>query len=160
MAIGGSVTAAAVVIGKGWAAAAPVEAVTIAAAIGYYVLGGRGGDLGAITGHRADERQESIRVRARALAAQVAGLAAAARYVIELARGSAVWPSELFVAVLAGSFPAGLVIYRAGGAGPADGPEGKHEERSRLVSRSEPRSRPSCTTAPDRGSAAGLLDSN
>jgi hypothetical protein len=134
MAIGGTVIAAAVVIGQGWAAAAPVEAVTVAAAIGYYVLGGRGSVLGAIVGHRADERQESIRVRARALAAQVAGLAAVAGYVIELARGSAVWPFELFVAVLAGSFLAGLVIYRAGGAGPADGPEGEHEERSHLVS--------------------------
>ena len=76
----------------------PVEAVTIAAAIGYYVLGGRGSDLGAIIGRRADERQESIMIRARALAAQVAGLAAIAGYVIELARGSAVWPFELFVA--------------------------------------------------------------
>ena len=56
MAIGGTGIAVAVVIGRGWAAAAPVELVTIAAAIGYYVLGGRGGDLGAIIGHRADER--------------------------------------------------------------------------------------------------------
>ena len=45
MAIGGSVIAAAVLIGQGWAAAVPVEVVTIAAAIGYYLLGGRGGDL-------------------------------------------------------------------------------------------------------------------
>ena len=130
MAIGGSVIAAAVLTGQGWAAAVPVEVVTIAAAIGYYLLGGRGGDLGAIIGHQADERQESIRVRARALAAQVAGLAALAGYVIELARGSAVWPFELFVAVLAGSFLAGLVIYRAGGAGP----DSEHEERPHLVS--------------------------
>jgi hypothetical protein len=134
MATGGSVIAAAVVIGQGWAAAVPVEAVTIAAAIGYYVLGGRGSDLGSIIGRRADERQESIRIRARALAAQVAGLAAIAGYVIELARGSAVWPFELFVAVLAGSFLAGLVIYRAGGAGPANGPDGEHEERSQVIS--------------------------
>ena len=134
MAVGGSVIAAAVVIGQGWAAAVPVEVVTIAAAIGYYVLGGRGSDLGAIVGRRTDERQESIRIRARALAAQVAGLAAVAGYVIELARGSAVWPFELFVAVLAGSFLAGLVIYRAGGAGPANGPDGEHEGRSHVTS--------------------------
>jgi hypothetical protein len=134
MATGGSVIAAAVLIGQGWAAAVPVEIVTIAAAIGYYLLGGRSGDLGAIIGHQADERQESIRVRARALAAQAAGLAALAGYVIELARGSAVWPFELFVAVLAGSFLAGLVIYRAGGAGPANGPDSDHEERSHVVS--------------------------
>jgi hypothetical protein len=134
MAIGGSVIAAAVLIGQGWAAAVPVEIVTIAAAIGYYLLGGRGGDLGAIIGHQADERQESIRVRARALSAHVAGLAALAGYVIELARGSTVWPFELFVAVLAGSFLAGLVIYRAGGAGPANGPDSEHEERSHVVS--------------------------
>jgi hypothetical protein len=134
MAIGGSVIAAAVVIGQGWAAAVPVEVVTVAAAIGYYLLGGRGSDLAAIVGHRADERQESIRVRARALAAQVAGLAAIIGYVIELARGGAVWPFELFVAVLAGSFLAGLVLYRAGRAGPANGPDGEHAERSQLIS--------------------------
>jgi hypothetical protein len=98
------------------------------------VLGGRGSDLGAIIGRRADERQESIRIRARALAAQVAGFAAIAGYVIEVARGSVVWPFELFVAVLAGSFLAGLVIYRAGGAGPANGPDGAHEERSQVIS--------------------------
>jgi hypothetical protein len=125
-----AVMAAAVVIGQGWAAAVPVEAVTIAAAIGYYLLGGRGGDLGAIIGHRADERQESIRVRARALAAQVAGLAALVGYVIELARGGAVWPFELFVAILAGSFLAGLVIYRTRGVGA----DGEHEQRSQLIS--------------------------
>jgi hypothetical protein len=129
MAMGGTVIAAAVVIGQGWAAAVPVEVVTIAAAIGYY-LGGRGGDLVAIVGRRADERQESIRVRARSLAAQVAGLAALICYVIELARGGAVWPFELFVAVLAGSFLAGLVIYRTRGAGP----DGEHEEQSATIS--------------------------
>jgi hypothetical protein len=134
MAIGGSVIAAAVVIGQGWAAAVPVEVVTIAAAIGYYVLGGSGTDLGAIIGYRTDERQAGIKIRARALAAQVAGLAAVAGYVIELARGSAVWPFELFVAVLAGSFLAGLVIYRAGGAGPANGPDGEREARARVSS--------------------------
>jgi hypothetical protein len=134
MATGGTVIAAAVVIGQGWAAAVPVEVVTIAAAIGYYLLGGRSSDLAAIIGHRTDERQESIRVRARSLAAQVAGLAALIGYVIELARGSAVWPFELFVAVLAGSFLAGLVIYRTRGAGPANGPDGEHEERSATIS--------------------------
>jgi hypothetical protein len=50
--------------------------------------------------------------------------------VIELARGSAVWPFELFVAVLAGSFLAGLVIYRTRGAGP----DGAHEQRSQTIS--------------------------
>lgn len=127
MAIGGSVIAAAVLIGQGWAAAVPVEAVTVAAVIGYYVLGGRSSDLGAIVGHQTDERQASIRIRARALAAQVAGLAAVVGYVIELARRDAVWPFELFAVVLVGSFLAGLVIYRTGGAGSANGPEGEHE---------------------------------
>lgn len=132
-AIGGSAIAAAVLIGQGWAAALPVEAVTVAAAIGYYVLGSSGSMLGAIVGHQTDERQASIRVQARALAAQVAGLAAVAGYVIELARRSTVWPFELFAAVLVGSFLAGLVIYRTGGAGSADGPDGEHEERSQVI---------------------------
>ena len=133
-AIGGSVIAFAVVIGQGWGAAVPVEVVTVAAAIGYYVLGGSGSDLGAIIGHGTDERQAGIRIRARALAAQVAGLAAVVGYVIELARGSVVWPFELFAVVLVGAFLAGLVIYRAGGAGSANGPDGEHEERSQVIS--------------------------
>lgn len=129
MAIGGSAIAAAALIAQGWAAAVPVEIVTVAGAIGYYVLGGSRNDLGAIIGHRTDERQASIRIRARALAAQVAGLAAVLGYVIQLARGGAVWPFELFVVALVGSFLAGLVIYRAGGAGPANGPDNAHHGR-------------------------------
>ena len=129
MAIGGSAIAAAVAIGQGWAAAVPVEVVTVAAAFGYYVLGRSSTVVGAIIGHRTDERQASIRIRSRALAAQVAGFAAVVGYVIELARGSAVWPFELFVVVLVGSFLAGLVIYRAGGAGPASGPDTGHNQR-------------------------------
>jgi hypothetical protein len=68
------------------------------------MLGGRSSDLGAIVGYQADERQAGIRIRARALAAQVAGLAAVAGYVIGLARRSVVWPFELFAVVLVGSF--------------------------------------------------------
>jgi hypothetical protein len=133
MAFGGTVIAGAVLIGQGWAAAVPVEAVTVGAVIGYYLLGGRSSDLGAIAGHQADERQGGIRIRSRALAAQVAGLAAVIGYVIDLARRDVVWPFELFAAVLAGSFLAGLVIYRTGRAGSASGPQGEHEERFGVI---------------------------
>ena len=114
-AIGGSAIAVAALINSGWRSAFVVEAVTVAAAFGYYVLGGRDSHFGAVIGSHTDERQESIGMRARSLAACVMGAVAAAGFVIATARGSATWPFELFCGVGAASFLAGLVIYRAGG---------------------------------------------
>jgi hypothetical protein len=64
MAVGGSLIAFASLLGSGWFAALSVEVVTALATLGYYWLGGRDSDLGAMFGSRADERQASIELRA------------------------------------------------------------------------------------------------
>jgi hypothetical protein len=115
MAIGGSAIALATLVNSGWQAALPVEAFTIAATIGYYVLGGRDSDFGAIFGGRSDERQASAGMKATALAGSVTGVVALGGFVIATAVGSTIWPFALFCCVTAASFLAGLVIYRSGG---------------------------------------------
>ncbi len=116
MAVGGSTIALATLVSSGWGAALAVEAFTIAATIGYYVVGGRDSDVGAMLGGRPDERQ--------------VGVVALGGFVVATAVGSgnagddprhgrrlrlAVWPFALFCCVSAASFLAGLVIYRSGG---------------------------------------------
>ena len=114
-AIGGSAIALASLISSGWRSALIVEAVTVAAAFGYYLLGARDTDFGAVVGSQTDERQAGIRMRARALAANVMGLVAVAGFVVSTARGGSTWPFELFCGVGVASFLAGLVIYRSRG---------------------------------------------
>lgn len=57
MAAVGTAIAVATALGRGLAAAALGEAFTVAATLGYYYLGGRDSDTGALVGARADERQ-------------------------------------------------------------------------------------------------------
>ena len=115
MAVVGSAIAVASFVGSGWATALLVEAVTVAATVGYYVLGGRDSDLGAVVGSRPDERQASIEMRAAAFAAIVMCAVALVGFVIATALGNATWPFALFSAVGGASFLAGSVGYRARG---------------------------------------------
>jgi hypothetical protein len=113
MAVGGSLIAFASLLGSGWVAAISVEVVTVLATLGYYWLGGRDSDLGAMFGSRTDERQASIEMRATALAGNVMCVVAIVGFVIATARGDAVWPFALFSVVGAVSFLAGSVFFRA-----------------------------------------------
>jgi hypothetical protein len=115
MAIGGSAIAIASWVSSGWEAALVVELFTVAATIGYYVLGGRDSDAGALFGSRPDERQANVGLRAGALAGSVTSIVAVGGFVIATAVGSATWPFALFCGVGAVSFLAGLLLYRAGG---------------------------------------------
>jgi hypothetical protein len=115
MAIGGSAIALASIARSGWGAAIAVELVTIAATIGYYLLGGSESDVGAVFGARPDERQATIEMRATALVGNVMCLVAVIGFVIATALGSATWPFVLFSVVGAATFVAGLVVYRARG---------------------------------------------
>jgi hypothetical protein len=112
MAILGTVIAIASWIGAGWGAGVGVELVTIVAAIGYLVLGGRDSDVGALIGSRPDERQASVGLRATALAGFVLTVVALGGLVIASAMGRTVWPFSLFCIVGAVSFVVGLLIYR------------------------------------------------
>jgi hypothetical protein len=115
MAVGGSTIALATLVSSGWGAALAVEAFTIAATIGYYVVGGRDSDVGAMLGGRPDERQVGVETKAAAVAGIVTSVVALGGFVVATAVGSAVWPFALFCCVSAASFLAGLVIYRSGG---------------------------------------------
>jgi hypothetical protein len=93
-------------------AALAVELVTIIGACGYYFLGGKDSDVGALFGSRPDERQASIGLRATALTGNVMVLVAISGVVIATATGSSAWPFFLFCSVGAATFLVGLVIYR------------------------------------------------
>jgi hypothetical protein len=128
LATGGTVIAAAILAGQGWAAAIPVEAVMVAMAIGYYVWGGKDTDLGAVIGSRADERQASLQMKVTALQGKVMILAAAVAFLIAVK--ATVWPFALAVAVAGVSGLAGWAIYRDDGPSHADSTDAEHEERS------------------------------
>ena len=99
-------------VGAGWGAAVVVELGAVVGATGYFVLGGRDSDIGALFGSRADERQASIGVRATALVGNVLILVAIGGTVIAIAGGTAAWPFLLFCVVGGATYLAGLVIYR------------------------------------------------
>lgn len=108
----GSAIALGAWIGAGWGAALAVELVTVIGACGYYLLGGRDSDVGALFGSRPDERQASIGMRATALTGNVMILVAIGGVIIATAAGTSVWPFFLFCWVGAATFVVGLVIYR------------------------------------------------
>jgi hypothetical protein len=108
----GSAIALGVGIGTGWGAALVVELVTVVGACGYYLLGGRDSDVGALFSSRADERQASIGMRATVLTGNVMVLVAIGGVVIATAAGSSAWPFFLFCSVGAATFLVGVVIYR------------------------------------------------
>jgi len=99
-------------VGKGWGAALVIELGTVVGATGYFVLGGRDSDVGALFGSRPDERQASIGMRSTALAGNVLVLVAIGGTVIATAVGTAVWPFLLFCFVGGATYLVGLVIYR------------------------------------------------
>lgn len=112
MAVGGSVLAVASLVGTGWRAGLGVAVVTVAATVGYYVLGGRDTDGGALFGSRADERQVGISLRAAALAGNVLIVVALGGVVVTAALGHLDWHFVLVCLVGAAAYVAGLVLYR------------------------------------------------
>ncbi len=112
MVVGGSAIAIGSWIGQGLGAGLSVEIVTLVATFGYYVLGGRDSDLGALFGSRPDERQVSIDLRATAFTAHVLILVAVGGVVVSMAMGALVWPFLLFGVVGGVTYVVGLLIYR------------------------------------------------
>jgi hypothetical protein len=112
MAVGGSAIAIGSWIGEGWGSAVSIGIVTVVATIGYYILGGRDSDFGALFGSRPDERQAGIDLRATALTAHVLTLMAIGGVVVSMAMGALVWPFLLFGVVGGVTYAVGLVIYR------------------------------------------------
>jgi uncharacterized membrane protein AbrB (regulator of aidB expression) len=131
MMIGGTAFAAATFTGQGLKAAIPLEILTIVSAIGFYLLGKRDSDIGALMSHRRpDERQASIKIRSQAVAGRAMAFAAVAGCLIEIALKGIYWQLELIAAVGGLSFLAALAIYSGRDARAANGPDAEHEERS------------------------------
>ena len=131
MLIGGTGFAAAIFLGQGIDAAIPVEILTIVSAIGFYLLGRSDSDMGALISHRRpDERQASIRLRARAVAAQATGLVAVVGCLTEIALKGTYWQFQIVAVTAGASFLAALAFYSAQDARQASGPDAGHEQRS------------------------------
>jgi hypothetical protein len=112
MAVGGSVIAVASLVGNGWKDAARVEVVTVLATIGYYIVGGRDSDVGAMVGSRPDERQVSIQQQATAISGHVMMLAALTGFIVTTALGHFQWPFLLFIILGSITYVAALAWLR------------------------------------------------
>jgi hypothetical protein len=84
---------------RGWKQALGLAAIAVAAPICLYLLGRTDSDLGAMAGHRPDERQRLLRLQARAFAAQVMIIAAAVGAVITVFLRHPAWPFYLVIGV-------------------------------------------------------------
>jgi hypothetical protein len=104
----------AVLVAAGWTAAAPVAAVTVVSAIAYYLIGGTDTDAGALIGSRADERQSTLRLWARAFAGLSLLAMGTVGAIVSAALHRAAWPYALVVGLGAACFLGGLALYRSG----------------------------------------------
>ncbi len=111
----GLAIAIAVAVAAGWAAAVPVAAICMVAALVYYMVGGTDSDVGALIGSRADERQSSVRLRVRAGAAVVLLVVGAIGGIVSASLARAAWPYAVTVSLGAFCFFVGLAAYGRGG---------------------------------------------
>lgn len=123
--LAGAVLAAAWIIRGGrywWVWVALIVIGAAARAITFYAWAGEDDDVGALTGSRADERQQQLSLRSRALAFNMAGLAAFAGLTVAIAvRAGWWWPFAAMLGVLSFGYLYGLSSYGiAEEAPPAD----------------------------------------
>jgi hypothetical protein len=130
MLIIGTGLAAANFLGQGINAAIPTEIVAIISAVGFYLLGRSDSDMGAMISRRPDERQESIKTRARTVAATAMALVAVAGCWTEIALKGAYWQFQVVAVTGGASFLAALAFYTARDARQASGPDAGHQQRS------------------------------
>jgi len=114
MLAGGTVIDVAVGIGHGWHWGAEIilALLTILAAAGYYLLGGRDTDTGAIYSGHMDERQLLIWTQAMALSGWVVSLALLVAFVIALVLGKPTWPFALVLGIGVVTFFGATAVYR------------------------------------------------
>lgn len=124
----GTVVAAALAVGQGWTVGIVIEVVFVALAAGYWAWGGKDTDVGAVIGHRADERQASLEMKVTALQGKVMTGAAALAFLVATVVRATVWPFALFVVLAGLSGLAGWVIYRERSDDHDDGMGADHAE--------------------------------
>jgi hypothetical protein len=97
--------------GRSWWFSIVVGVLTIARVYVVYRRGGRDTDEGALAGSRADERQEELGLRSRALAGVFAALASFGGWTIAVAVGATWWPFAVIFALTGLGYLFGLSNY-------------------------------------------------
>jgi uncharacterized membrane protein len=94
--IGGTAISLAVGLGQGkWLPIVIGESATAIAVVILYLLARSDSDLAAVVGHRADERQELVRLKASRVTALVAVIGSVVACVIAAAMDATYWPFEV-----------------------------------------------------------------
>jgi hypothetical protein len=110
--------------GPSWFLAIAIEVTVLAWAIAAYFEGGRNTEDGALAASRRDERQQLINMRSRALAGNVAWLAAFLGVTVGVAiRATWWWPCAVILAVTWFAYLYGLSRFGVGEEGPAEDDE-------------------------------------
>jgi hypothetical protein len=100
-------------------------------AVSWYRLGGTDTDEGALAGDRADERQKLLSLRSRALACNLAAIAAFIGLTVAVAvKGAWWWPFAVILAVLGVGYLFGLSNYGVAEEGTPDDANVGHQTRS------------------------------
>lgn len=132
VALAGALVAAAWIVRGGatwWFSIAFAIPILVQAAV-MYVRAGQDSDEGALAGSRADERQQLIGLRSRALAGRAMAVAALAGLAAAIAsHGTWWWPFLLIVAVGWLGYLFGLSAYGAGAEGPDREPDTGYPSR-------------------------------
>jgi uncharacterized membrane protein len=123
--LAGTLLAAAFLVrgGHTWWFSILIEVTVLGAAVGVYRQGREDNDEGALAGSRADERQQLLGLRSRALSGRFAGIAAVLGLVITTATRSpwsSWWPFLVMLAVTASGYLFGLSAYGSSDSGAAD----------------------------------------
>jgi hypothetical protein len=116
--------------GPAWFLSIVIEVGVLVHVITVYVRGAEDSDEGALAGSRADERQKLLSLRSRALAGNVAMIAAFAGLTIATAVKAAVWwPFLVILAATGFAYLFGVSTYSAGEEGPAEDMDAERETR-------------------------------
>jgi hypothetical protein len=137
IALAGALGAAAWLVrgGPSWWLSILAVILAAARAIYLYRLGGKDTDAGALAGSRADERQKLVSLRSRALACNLAAIAAFIGLTVAIAvKATWWWPFVVILAVTGFGYLLGLSNYGVAEAGTPDDANAGHQTRSPVSS--------------------------
>jgi hypothetical protein len=133
IALAGAVFAAAWLVRGGslWWVSILVVLLAAARAVSWYRMGGQDTDEGALAGSRADERQQLVSLRSRALACNLTAVAAFIGLTVAVAIKAAWWwPFLVILAVTGFGYLLGLSSYGSGEPDVDDDADAGQPERS------------------------------
>jgi hypothetical protein len=137
IAVAGTLFAAAWLVRGGplWWVSIMAVILTVARAVSWYLMAGKDTDEGALAGSRADERQQLLSLRSRALACNFAVIAAFAGLTAAIAVKAAWWwPCLVILAVAGFGYLLGLSSYGVAVEGTVDDVDAGHQARSPVSS--------------------------